>query len=1061
MPLNFILGRAGSGKSTALLDMIATNGRQNAAPTPCLLLVPETFSHETERLLCTHCGDSAAVYAEVITFKRLASRLQLAGQQLKSIDDSGRQLIVKLAVDLAREQMKSSYRTVRTNAFLPALLQTIDELQRGNLTPELLAEASTFADEDIMRNKLHDLSLLLSAYQAAGERVGTNVRDELTQMAELLPASGYAQGVRLFIDGFVTFTTAELAVLHVFFEQAKDVHVALCHDDDPLFSTTDSTVEQLKSMAQDCGREIKTTKLSRTAPFEPLHAQNLSAHSPPLHALVTIYAAQDIREQCDIAAAHIVKLIASGARYRDIAVTARHIDGYNAPLAATFARYGIPLFADGKTDILQKPILTALLSALDCLQNGFRYESVFAYLRTGLSGLTNSECDKLEAYVLRLQPHSWAKDWAWHPDGYRAEWESCHHDQLNIVNALRHKVYTPLQRLHETSKAGQTGKGQVLALYQFIEDLQLAAQLEQRAAQLHANGHQQLAIETQQLWDIACRALTQCHHILGDLPLNLPQFAELFKLALSHYDVGAIPVSLDCVTVGGTDRLRKRQLKHLILLGADDELLAPPEVGGLLSESDRVFLEMLGHSLTPTLDKRLSRERFMFYAAVTLPAESLSIVVPADGGERAENHIVKGWRKAFDLPLLTADALMPERIGGSIDTAREAAAQQDTEGDIARALLEERGGHERYLQSLDAARNLHRTPLSLNHARRLYGNPPLSATRMDLWQKCRFQYFMRYGLRAGTRPEPGFSGLDSGSFIHAVIERVTRDVVAQGGFQVIAREEIAQLANNHAIIYLDTILPSGSKRHNRLQTYANRLTFMAERVVLHIADELKESQFQPLLIEELFSLEFPAENRDILTLRGVIDRVDGYECDGKLYLRVVDYKSGRNGFSLNDLYHGLSLQLFLYTLGIDKLVNRDAKLAGLLYVPVHEAIVKEGDNPDDKLRRSGLLLDNESLLTAMEANPGARFLPKKQGDSYLLTSLETWGKMQIHVKKIIEQLAHEIHGGALQAEPLVREKKLVCEYCDFKNACQFDRDCEKSRHFTRLKPDEIVGRLEK
>ena len=49
-----------------------------------------------------------------------------------------------------------------------------------------------------------------------------------------------------------------------------------------------------------------------------------------------------------------------------------------------------------------------------------------------------------------------------------------------------------------------------------------------------------------------------------------------------------------------------------------------------------------------------------------------------------------------------------------------------------------------------------------------------------------------------------------------------------------------------------------------------------------------------------------------MTLTGIADRVDGWLHNGKLYLRVVDYKTGKKSFDLAELRYGLGLQMLLY-----------------------------------------------------------------------------------------------------------------------------------------------------
>ena len=59
-----------------------------------------------------------------------------------------------------------------------------------------------------------------------------------------------------------------------------------------------------------------------------------------------------------------------------------------------------------------------------------------------------------------------------------------------------------------------------------------------------------------------------------------------------------------------------------------------------------------------------------------------------------------------------------------------------------------------------------------------------------------------------------------------------------------------------------------------------------------------------------------------MRLRGRIDRIDTLETEDKVYVKIVDYKSGNTTFSLLNLYHGLQLQLVVYLNAALELVAR-------------------------------------------------------------------------------------------------------------------------------------------
>lgn len=167
-----------------------------------------------------------------------------------------------------------------------------------------------------------------------------------------------------------------------------------------------------------------------------------------------------------------------------------------------------------------------------------------------------------------------------------------------------------------------------------------------------------------------------------------------------------------------------------------------------------------------------------------------------------------------------------------------------------------------------------------------------------------------------------------------------------------------------------------------------------------------------------------------LSISGIVDRVDGWEENGRLYLRVVDYKTGKKSFSLTDVWHGLEMQMLLYLFTLEgagkALYGKELAAAGVLYLPARDLILSGSRNitpaqrqkeVDQKLRRSGMLLNDPALLAAMEqVEPGGgpRFLPHPGQQAHRRhyrrqpATAEQWGKLHRHVGKVLRDIAGEI-----------------------------------------------------
>ena len=134
-----ILGRAGTGKTTAVLNRLCETGRER----PQVLLVPEQMSHETERALCAAGGPQINLRAEVLSFSRLANRIfqRAGGLGEEELEPGGRLLLMYRAVQGVASQLKVYGRPSRRPAFLTSLLATADELKSCRVLPELLVRA--------------------------------------------------------------------------------------------------------------------------------------------------------------------------------------------------------------------------------------------------------------------------------------------------------------------------------------------------------------------------------------------------------------------------------------------------------------------------------------------------------------------------------------------------------------------------------------------------------------------------------------------------------------------------------------------------------------------------------------------------------------------------------------------------------------------------------------------------------------------------------------------------------------------------------------------------------
>ena len=494
--------------------------------------------------------------------------------------------------------------------------------------------------------------------------------------------------------------------------------------------------------------------------------------------------------------------------------------------------------------------------------------------------------------------------------------------------------------------------------------------------------------------------------------------------------------------------------------------------------------------LAPTGMDRMGIELQNLYAALAQPRLGLTVSYPAadvSGAELRPAFVVERLRTLFPV-------LQVERESGGREyrltaplPALEAAGGNP--GGVLWRYFAENPAFAGRLAAMERAAELRRGTLSPAAVRALYGDrAAMSASRLERMRSCHFSYFMEYGLRAKPRTPAAFDAPQIGTFLHYLLERVTRDVLAQGGFAQVERPALHALVQRYIEEYVARELQNFQEKSARFRYLFTRLRTVACAVVDQVAEEMRHSDFIPLAFELSFGDNgtLPAvvisEPDGELRIGGKVDRVDGWVKDGKLYIRVVDYKSGRKAFDLAAVRMGLDIQMLLYLFTLQKEGRAhfgwEIEPAGVLYLPARDDILtlERNISPEKlqserarQLRRSGLVLAEPEVLRAMEHESleEPHYLPLRVGrDGQLsgsLASAARLGKLGQYVERQLRDIAWELRQGNIDADPWCRsEDDSFCKYCQWAAACHFQdgRDGDHLRYVLPVKPEEFWQMIE-
>lgn len=1102
--LHLLFGRSGSGKTHFVrqeLHRLAGQGEQKL-----MLLVPEQFSFESERAMLRLLGPRRAAEVEVVSFTRLADAAfrRFGGCCGKRLDDGGRSILMSLALEQTADHLPLYQKHTQTPELVSMMLTASAELKMCAVAPQELSRAAEQMEDGTLREKMKELSLILSAYEALVAQSYLDPQDDLTRLKEVLRAHRFFEGYTVFVDSFKSFTAQELGILELALCQAKEVTVALCADGPRQADAEMSLFTPVYQTARSLMRLARQNSVAVAAPvtLEPgvrfcgagIRAVEEGAYRGrriPLRGDtgdVALYAARSTYDEAAYVAMTIRRMVMEeGYRYRDFTILARSPEAYRSNLDAALERWDIPYFMDDPRAIDTEPLMRLVLCAFQAARSGYRSDDVFACLKTGLCGYTAEEISLIENYVFlwRLSGREWLETWSRHPRGFAGELTEQDAQQLSQINELRERIIAPLRQFADSVRMAD-GETSARAVYRFLLALEVPGHVKQMCRRMKEMGEPELADRQFRLWELLMQILDQMALVLKGRVLTAQRFGELLRLVIASGTIGSIPQGLDEVTVGAADRSRPADPKVVFLLGAvQGEFPRNPSPDGVFSDEERRALIQMGLPLNGTMEDSSMDERLMAYTVMAAPTERLFVTYPAadmDGAAKAPSSIVSEIRSILpDIPVQSRYLLPEESFANSEQPAFEMTARLWGQSSVLSSTLKELfSRREGYTERMAALRRVHeRAPAAFENpvrARMLFEQMRhISATQIESYHLCRFQYFCRYGLGAKERRPAELNALEYGSLIHYLLEHLLREQGARA-LAALGPEELKQLILSCIERYVEEQLGGAEDKSPRFRFLVARIADSAQVVISHIAKELAQSKFQPAAFElelkeggEFPPLKITLPNGETATVEGKIDRVDVMELDGVKYVRIIDYKTGKKEFRLSDVLYGVNLQMLIYLAAL--IQNGRFCPAGILYMPAVRPVISAAKGQsiealtatvEKKLRMNGLLLDDSRVIQGMEEQAEGKYIPvalkdgKPAKTESIVNAPQLDGVME-YIKDLTGQMVQTLHGGDVAALPLTGEHN-ACQYCPYFAVCGHE-DADGGRDCLRLDKAETLRQI--
>ena len=1051
-PLTVWMGRSGSGKSSRLYERLFAHAQRGERAT---LVVAEQYTFEAEKALCSKLDGLLGV--QVLSFSRLCERvLQEKGNTLPVIGGPGRRMILKKAAVNRKGALRLFGHVADSRGFVQRMDDIITRCKQSGAGPENLRRAAqTLSEGSQLRGKMEDIALLYETSEAFLAARYLTESDLWDRAGEALEGS-FLAGTDLYIDGIDIPSRQMFRLIGRLLRVCKTVTVTLRMDPDgadgELFGPDIRTYYKLQETAQEAGSPFFSEGCWKEAP-RPAELKHLEKHLfaqdeaifPGPAPAIGLWAAADREEAAERCAQEVQKLVRQGYRYRDMAVMVTDGAGYVSPIRRAFARKGIPLFYDATRPVTGHSAMDMILSAVRFSQSG-SMEDALHVLKSGFGPGTVSEGEIFENYVLRygLFGSSLAKPFTFGEVPEAAE-------------KVRAALYPPLEKLKEGCARGTTGAQKARAVYAYMEEVCLRDKLRAAGEALIAAGRPNDGELFSQAYTILTGLLSDIAAIWGQDELSHREFIALLEEGAMSSTMGVLPGTADQVILGDFARTRTPAVQALFVLGCNEGLLPPVRTDDeLINDGELDLLREQGLELWNGTEALSEMERLELYTAFNKAQRRIYFCYSytADGEELSPAPLMGRLRRLF--PQVQAE---DARAGSEYPSDREGSFRQlirelalyEREGFISDQLPAQKTYFEQdqeygpRLRRAEAAMSQGISPRAFGKAlaERMYGAAPsMSASRLELFNRCPFAHYVKYGLKAKERPESREEAADAGTFLHDALD----------GFLKLVKEKglnWASLTDAETDELVDQVMPPLIAQHNdgiflrdvRLREALFLRVDSVKKCARSIVKQMQAGSYLPYETELSFGPDSPfppllltGDDGQTVKLYGRIDRVDRSR-EG--YYRIIDYKMGDRKFEPAKIAKGLSLQLPLYLAAVEGL---EGEIGGMYYMPLSLPAPKEGEEKGHVLR--GITCLSEASLQALERN--------LEGKSQIVQGLRRNkdGKLGGNVCRAEDmraltreavRVAERTLSDMRRGEAAVTPYKGACTWCPYQSVCRFDR----------------------
>ena len=920
-----------------------------------------------------------------------------------------------------------------------SIYETLAQFSASEVTPEILRESAELLPNDALRKKTLDLALIYEGYnEFLRERALLDESRYLSLLPAYIREKADLKNTNVFFLCFNSFTAQAAQTIRAVLETAKNVVGVFCSGEEDIY--TNRAASTFLRVCEEYGKTqiisagtplLGEAELLRRGLFNPESMQKQRVQTEAIEA----FEAEDKIAEAEYVAVQIRKAMAKneGLRFRDFSVLLPSVDAYALSIKRAFGEYGIPFFLDEKKSLRRHPLSRFLLDCFRVVKEKFSPVAVQSLTQNLFFG----DSDEYRNYLLKFANYRGGAK----RDIKRLETV----EKLFNLESLEEGREKLLLATKNVKARGQ-GRDYCAAVRKILEDFEAEKKLKQLQEEVEDVAQKGYL---SQIYSALDRVLLEAESLMGSAELTVSEFAAVLEDGLDATEISLIPLKTDAVFVGSISESRLERAHTVFAMGMTEDVPSNASDAAIVSDKEIARLAEVKTLLEPTVAEVNLRTRESVCLNLCAFEKELHLSYPlsADGSEPTVSDVFR-----------YLDALFCSSEGKNIPR-RKKLKDEDFEYECSaaspaiRQLLLAKNEYERKrednrkkysslfsaldklsVQEKDDYLKEHKGQVCVERGEELFfKNGKISPTALEGYFACPFRNFVERGLRLKDREETVVLAVDTGNFIHELLEKTT-----QQAEKIETEEEMRAYAMEiGAKILTSPIYAAQSDTASGL-FFSEKLLKEGADVAVAAYRQIKGSEFVVEETEKSVSTE---------QFHGKIDRVDSTE----KYVRVIDYKTGAIDDTALSYYTGRKLQMQLYMSAI----KGERIPAGVFYFPASVDYAEEGEgrfqmkgfmNGDEEALRSGdksIAEDKQSEFfpAALKNTHSKRVMDETQFRDFLDYSVF-----------VARQGCQELKEGYVAPSPYGGG----CDYCKYGGMCGFQRDVHEKRVEPTIDPSAIA-----